>query len=64
MKELSTLGYCAHMAAMMLKNAKTTNTPMGVAKSKLAFEKQFYLACKEWDEYYHEHYEDILWEVK
>ena len=46
-----------------LKNVKSGNTPLCTAKYRFIFEKQFYTACAEYDEYYHENEEDILWEM-
>lgn len=63
MEQLNNIGFMCLMAMQSLKNVKSGNTPLCIAKYKFIFEKQFYTACAEYDEYYHENEEDILWEM-
>lgn len=62
MKKLDSLGYIVAMAALAMAAVKSTNLPMGTAKIKYMYEKQYNIACAEYDKYYAENYEDILWE--
>lgn len=61
MKELNNIGFICLMAMQMLHVVKTGNTPICTAKYRFMFEKQFYTACAEYDKFYAENYEDIIY---
>lgn len=61
MKELNKYGFICLMAMQMLSSVKSGNTPLCTAKYRFMFEKQFYIACAEFDKYYAENYEEIIY---
>ena len=62
MKEFTNLGFICFMAFMQLNALKQSNRPVCTAKYKYMAEKQYSFALAEYDKYYSENYEDIIYE--